>query len=104
MPLGPDNGGRDRYDLTMSQVAHIKVSGDLQGDFVVTEEHGADEFVIVREPEPSWREVQARAGAREMTPEEFEAFMAEHGPHVLPPTARGSRRRTRRSAKSRASR
>jgi hypothetical protein len=56
---------------------------------VVTEERGANEFVIVREPEPSWKEVQSRVGAREMTPKEFEAFMAEHGPRMLPPDGEG---------------
>lgn len=89
MTLNPGTAGHRRYDSTMSEIAHITVSGDLQGDFVVTEERGANEFVIVREPEPSWKEVQSRAGAREMAPEEFEAFMAEHGSHMLPPDGEG---------------
>lgn len=89
MALDRETAGGGSYDLTMSDIAHIKVSGDLQGDFVVTEERGGNEFVIVREPEPSWKEVQSRAGARDMTPEEFEAFMTEHGSHMLPPDSEG---------------
>jgi len=60
----------------MKQPLRIKVSGGLEGDFVVTEERSADEFVITREV------------AREATDEEFAAFEVEHGP-FLPPDDEG---------------
>jgi len=72
----------------MKQQLHIKVSGGLEGDFVVTEERGEDEFVITRESQPSLKEIRSRAGAREATDEEFAAFEAEHGP-FLPPDGEG---------------
>lgn len=72
----------------MKQQLHIKVSGGLEGDFVVTEERGADEFVITRESGHSLKEIRERAGAREATDEEFAAFEAEHGP-FLPPDGEG---------------
>lgn len=72
----------------MKQQLHIKVSGGLEGDFVVTEERGADEFVISRESRPSLKGIRERAGAREATDEEFAAFEAEHGP-FLPPDGEG---------------
>jgi hypothetical protein len=82
MALDPETTGHGRYDLTMSDIAHITVSGDLQGDFVVTEEQPGGKFVIERDT--SWKAVQARAGAREATDAEFAAFEAEHGPFGPP--------------------
>lgn len=73
----------------MKQQLHIKVSGGLEGDFVVTEERGKDEFVIVREPEPSLKALRERSGTRELTDEEWKDFIAEHGPHMLPPDGEG---------------
>ncbi len=74
----------------MKQQLHIKVSGGLEGDFVVTEERGGDEFVITREsaPAPSLKGIRERAGAREVTDKEFAAFEADHGP-FLPPDGEG---------------
>lgn len=72
----------------MKQQLHIKVSGGLEGDFLVTEERGKGEFVITREPDASWKATQARAGGREATDEEFAAFEHEFGP-FLPPDGEG---------------
>jgi len=72
----------------MKQQLHIKVSGGLEGDFVVTEERGEGEFVIRREFESSLKGIRTRAGAREATDEEFADFEVEHGP-FLPPDGEG---------------
>ena len=72
----------------MKQQLHIKVSGGLEGDFVVTEERGKDEFVITRESDISLKELRERSGARAATEEEFAAFEADHGP-FLPPDGEG---------------
>lgn len=73
----------------VKQQLHIKVSGGLEGDFVVVEERGDDEFVITRESSsPSLKEIRERSGARPATPEEFAAFEAKHGP-FLPPDGEG---------------
>lgn len=73
----------------MKQQLHIKVNGDLEGDFLVTEARGKDEFVITREPAPpSLGEIRKRSGARPATAEEFAAFESEHGP-FLPPDGEG---------------
>jgi hypothetical protein len=72
----------------VKQQRHIKVSGGLEGDFVVTEERGRDEFVITRESDPSLKEIRSRSGARPATAEEFAEFEAEHGP-FLPPDGEG---------------
>jgi hypothetical protein len=61
----------------MEQPAHIKVSGALEGDFIITEERSANEFVITRDT--SWQAMLAE-GEREATEEEIAALEAEHGP------------------------
>ncbi|MBS1883768.1 MAG: hypothetical protein JSS97_12525, partial [Actinobacteria bacterium] len=58
-------------------------------DFVVTEERGEGEFVIVREPEPSLAALRERDGSRGLTDEEWRDFIAEHGPHMLPADSEG---------------
>ncbi len=68
----------------MKQQLHIKVSGGLEGDFVVTGERGGGEFVIVRELEPSLKALRERDGSRDLTDEEWQNFIEEHGTHMLP--------------------
>jgi hypothetical protein len=41
-----------RSFLAMEQPAHISVSGALEGEFIITEERSANEFVITRDT--SW--------------------------------------------------
>jgi len=60
---------------------HLTVLGDRTGSFVIEEELPDGRLVIRPEAEPSLSE--ARPG-RAMTQDEFEAFMAEHGPQMLP--------------------
>ncbi len=61
----------------MEQPAHIKVSGALEGEFIVTEERNANEFVITRDT--SWQAMLSE-GEREATDGEIAALEAEHGP------------------------
>ena len=63
----------------MEEPAHIKVSGALEGEFVITEERSANEFVITRET--CWRTMLGK-GEREATEEEIAALEAEHGPFL----------------------
>lgn len=63
----------------MEQPAHIKVSGAIEGEFVVIEERSANEFVITRDT--SWK-VMLEEGEREATEEEIAALEAEHGPFL----------------------
>jgi hypothetical protein len=64
----------------VEQPAHIKVSGALEGEFLITEERSANEFVITRDT--SW-EAMLGKDEREATEEEIAALGAEHGP-LLP--------------------
>lgn len=61
----------------MEQPAHIKVSGALEGEFIITEERSANEFVITRDI--SWQAMLGE-GERDATEEEIAALGAAHGP------------------------
>jgi hypothetical protein len=57
----------------MELLARIKVSGALEGKFLVLEERGASEFVIARDT--SWKAMRA-SGERDATEEEIAALRA----------------------------
>jgi hypothetical protein len=59
----------------------------------MTEEEAAEVRLVFAPDWPSKAtsiaEVRKRTGTRAMSPEKFEAFMAEHGPQMLPPDGEG---------------
>jgi hypothetical protein len=65
--------------LPVEQPAHIKVSGALEGEFIVIEERSASEFVITRDT--SWRAMLGN-DERDATAEEIAALEVEHGPFL----------------------
>lgn len=62
---------------------HVRLSGERAGDYVVTEERPDGSLTLV--PDTSWKAIKERTGARDATKEEWESFMQEHGPNMLPP-------------------
>lgn len=64
----------------VEQPARVKLSGDIEGAYVVTEERPGGELVIA--PDTSWRAMLERTGHREATAEEQAAFEAQHGPFL----------------------
>lgn len=75
----------------MAKSAHVTLSGDIEGDYRVTEQGPAGELRLVPDypsAGTSWKAILERASAREATPEELERFTAEHGP-LLPPDGEG---------------
>jgi hypothetical protein len=62
--------------------AHVILSGDITGRYVVRDRLEDGELVIA--PESEWQAMLDRMGAREATPAEFEAFEREHGPFLAP--------------------
>jgi len=69
---------------------HVTLSGDIEGEYVVTEQGPRGDLRLVPDSEwTAWDERLARHGERRMTPEESAAFWAEHGPHMLPPDGEG---------------
>lgn len=67
--------------------AHVRLSGDRAGEYVVTDERPDGSLTLV--PDTSWRAIQARSGGREATEEEWKGFLAEHGEQMLPPDGEG---------------
>jgi hypothetical protein len=55
--------------------AHVTLSGDLSGDYVV-EDQRPDGRVVLR-PDLSVKAMLARHGARELTPDEFDQHFGE---------------------------
>ena len=65
---------------------HVTIAGDLTGDYVVTEQH--EDGKLVLEPDTSASAILRRMDARPATAEEFDAWVAEHGP-LLPADGEG---------------
>lgn len=63
----------------MELPARIRVTGALEGEFIVIEEHSASEFVIARET--SWK-MMLGEDERDANAGEIAAVEAEHGPFV----------------------
>ena len=69
------------------QPAHVTLSGDINGRYVVRDERPDGELVIV--PETEWQAMLARSGGRDATPEDVAQFLDEHGHELLPPDGEG---------------
>jgi hypothetical protein len=67
----------------IAQHAHVKLSGDISGRYVVTDQRAGGELTLV--PDTSWKAILERSGGREMNPDESAEFWTEHEPHMLPP-------------------
>jgi hypothetical protein len=71
----------------MESHAHVKLSGDRAGEYVVTEERPDGSLTLV--PDTSWKAIQERAGTRDATDGEWQDFLSEHGSHMRPPDGEG---------------
>lgn len=69
-----DRSGQ-RATLRAMEPAHVTLSGDLSGDYVV-EDRRADGRVVLR-PDLSVKAMLSRHGERELTPAEFEQHFGE---------------------------
>jgi hypothetical protein len=54
----------------------------------VLEEERNDGAILLR-PDTSYAAISERAPGRDLTADEWQAFLAEHGPHMLPPDGEG---------------
>jgi hypothetical protein len=63
----------------------IKVTGALEGDFIIIEERSASEFVVTRDT--SWKAMLGE-DERDAAKEEVASLEVEHGP-FLPPDGEG---------------
>jgi hypothetical protein len=83
-------GRRDGIMKVMAaeeQLVHVTLSGDINGEYVVKDIGPDGEITLV--PDTSWKAILTRGGGKELTPQQWEDFLAEHGPHMLPPDSEG---------------
>jgi hypothetical protein len=67
--------------------AHVTLSGDRAGEYLIEEERPDGALVLV--PDTSIEAIRARGGSRPLTKREWQDFLAEYGPHMLPPDGEG---------------
>jgi hypothetical protein len=72
---------------TVSRQAHVTLSGDIVGEYVVVDQRPDGELTLA--PDTSISAIRKRLDTRAMTPEESAAFWREHGPAMLPPDDEG---------------
>jgi hypothetical protein len=72
---------------TVSRQAHVTLSGDIAGEYVVEDRRPDGRLLLA--PDTSWDAILRRGEGRELTDEEYQAFLAKHGPHLLPPDDEG---------------
>ena len=68
----------------MASEPHVTLSGDITGAYVVKKKSANGELTLVPDEYPA---TVPQYGGRPATPEEFEAFVAEHD--ILPPDGEG---------------
>jgi hypothetical protein len=66
----------------MVEQAHVKLSGDINGRYVVTDRRAGGELTLV--PDTSAEAIRERAGLLDPTTEQAEAFWHESEPYMLP--------------------
>ncbi len=77
---------RDILIIVKQTVQVIRHDGTPER-FVLEEEH--DDGAILLRPDTSWEAIRERAGGRDLTPQEWEDFLAEHSSAMLPPDDEG---------------
>ncbi len=78
--------------ISHMQQRHVKLSGDIEGSYVI-EESLADGRLVVAPEWPSQatsiEEIRKRTGTQAMSPEQSEKFWREHGPLMQPADGEG---------------
>lgn len=74
-------------NVMREQPAHVTLSGDINGKYVVRDRRPDGELVIA--PETEWEAMLSRAGGRDATPDEVAEFLREHEHEMLPPDGEG---------------
>jgi hypothetical protein len=67
----------------VSKQAHVVLSGDINGRYVVKDRRDTGELTLV--PDTSLEAISERAGLVAPTPAQAEAFWREHEAEMLPP-------------------
>jgi hypothetical protein len=71
------------HHSAVNKQAHVVLSGDISGHYVVTDRHVTGELTLV--PDTSAEAISERVGLVDPTPEEAEAFWRDNEAHMLSP-------------------
>ncbi len=66
---------------------HVRLTGAVKGSYVIQKRGPNGQLLIA--PDTSWPAILERSGARELTAQEWEQFIAEYGDLMLPPDHEG---------------
>jgi len=72
---------------TQKQLVHVTLSGGRDGQFVIEEERPDGRILLA--PDTSATAIRERGGSRPLIKQEWEDFLTEHGPQMLPPDGEG---------------
>jgi hypothetical protein len=70
-----------------TETDRVQLTGAVEGRYVIRDRRPDGELVIA--PDTSWEAISERARGRELTPEEWDEFLREHGSEMLPPDGEG---------------
>lgn len=70
-----------------TETQRVQLTGAVEGRYVIRDRRPGGELVIA--PDTSWPAISERAGGRELPPEEWDAFVGEHGSEMLPRDGEG---------------
>jgi hypothetical protein len=70
-----------------TKTEHVQLTGAVEGRYVIRDRRADGELVIA--PDTSIEAIRAETGMRKLNPEEWDEFMREHGPGMLPPDGEG---------------
>jgi hypothetical protein len=85
--MGPTTKGGSGIMNAVATVAHVTLSGDIAGRYVVTGQRPDGELRLV--PDTSAQAIRERGGSRRLTEGEWQDFLTEYGPHMGPPDGEG---------------
>jgi len=73
--------------MCVKQTVQVTREDGTSSRFVLEEEH--EDGSILLKPDTSWPAIRDRAGMRDLTLGEWDEFLAEHGPGMLPADGEG---------------
>lgn len=87
MPLIPSITTASAIIEGVAEHPQVRLTGDITGTYVVEETRPDGRLVLA--PEVSAAEIREEIGARSLTEDEWQDFLAQHGPEMLPPDQEG---------------
>jgi hypothetical protein len=87
MPVIPSITTTSAIIEGVAEHPQVRLSGDITGTYVVVETRPDGRLVLA--PDVSASDLREEIGARSLTQDEWQDFLAQHGPEMLPPDQEG---------------